>query len=122
MGQEVVQPGHDRAPVVRDQIAAEKGELGRHVVAQGPGDKRCVGPGRPLDARGPHLGGGGRRDDAGADEHAFVRRLGRPDRRHGVAVAAAVGDHPGLNTLGIFTAIGIVAQRLGRDSAAGIGV
>ncbi len=122
VGQKVVQAGHDRRMLRGDIGVVEEIELSLHVAAQGSGDKGGVGPGGPLDTGGAHFRGRGRGYNARPDGDTLVRGLGHPDRRHGVTVAATIGDYPCFDPPGVFALVRVIGQGAGRNGAAGVGV
>ena len=119
VGEKIIQAGQDRTLVFGDGDIAEEVELRFHIVAQCAGNEGRIGPRRPLDARGAHFRGRGRRNDAGTDDHPVGGILGHPYRRHGVAVPAAVGYYAGFHAFRGFGLVRIVGQGGRSDGAAG---
>ena len=65
----IVKLGVVTKPGSAQNIVAEKFKLSLHVIGQGTGNKRCIGPRLTTHAGGAHFRGRGRRDNAGADDH-----------------------------------------------------
>ncbi len=102
MGQKIVEASEGGSLLIVNLLAVEKLELRIHIVRKSTRNKGGIGPGSALYACGTHFSGRCCRYDGCADDHPMIRCDGQPDRRHGVAIPAAVGNNAGFHTRRVF--------------------
>ena len=121
VGEEIIQTRHDR--LFSHLVVVVKTQLGIKVIDKISCHKRRVRPGLAIDAAGTDFRSSGLGDDRGANGHAGIHGFCHPDRRHGIAVTAGIGDD--FNNDACWICIGlfvVVGNRFRKQRAAGIGM